>query len=121
MDRTQGPDELRRPAPGSACLRRRPRGQAALLRRTTHGEARHHRLGTDQLPLRRLDRGCAPQARVRPVLREELHAFSRPADPAADAPRGAVAGGRTLMDAIWPVLLQVLYLLCAGSALALAG
>ena len=53
LERAQGRDELRRPASRAAAIRRRPRGAAALLCRAPHGEARHHRLGADQLSLRR--------------------------------------------------------------------
>ena len=84
----------------------RPRGQAALLRRAAHGEAGHHRLGADQLSLWRQRRGCAAQARIRSLLRQELHAFPRPADPAPDAARGAVARGRavSVQAAFWLAL-----------------
>src|SRR5690606_1440057 len=99
---------------------------AALLRRAPHGETGHHRLGADQLSLRRLDRRRASQARIRPLLRQELYAFSRPPYPAADAAGGNLAGGCAMtgappMSALWPVVVQLVYVLCAGAALALGG
>ena len=64
LERAEGRDELRRPAPRTPAVRRRSRTAAALLCRAPHGEAGHHRLGADQLSLWRLDRGCAPEARI---------------------------------------------------------
>src|SRR5690606_9570280 len=65
--------------------------------RAPHGEAGHHRLGADQLSLWRVDRGCAAEARIRPLLRQELFALPRPPHPAPDDPRRAVARGRAVM------------------------
>src|SRR5690606_15038333 len=62
-----------------------------------YGEAGDHRLGADQLSLRRLDRGCAAQARIRSLLCEELLALPRSADPAPDPARRALAGGRAMI------------------------
>src|SRR3546814_10821893 len=64
--------------------------------RAPHGEAGDHRLGADQLSLWRLDRGFAAEARIRPLLRQELFALPRSVDPAPDDPGRAVARGRAV-------------------------
>src|SRR5690606_14330842 len=121
LDGAQGRDELRRPPSRGARLRRGPRGEAAVLCRASHGQAGHYRLGSDQLPLRCLDRGCAAQAGVRSLLRQELHALPRPADPAADAEGHPLAGGSAMIGALGSFTVQLGYLLCAAFALALSG
>src|SRR3546814_13778786 len=75
VERAQGRDELRRPAPRTAAVRRGSRNPAAVLCRAPHGEAGDHRLGADQLSLWRLDRGFAAEARIRSLLRQELFAL----------------------------------------------
>src|SRR6185436_2017652 len=78
-------------------VRRRPRGAAALLCRAARGEAGHHRLGADQLPLRRVRGRRPPEARIRPLLRQELHPLPRPPNPPPDGAGGAVPGGRAMI------------------------
>src|SRR5690606_3904465 len=94
---------------------------ATVLCRAAHGEAGHHRLGADQLSLRRLDRGCPAQAGVRSLLREELHALSRSADPASDPARDPVAGRGAVMAALWALFAHLIFLCCAGVSLAAGG
>src|SRR5262249_43568568 len=76
----------------------------SLLLAAQGGEARHHRLGADPLSLRRIGRGRAQQARVRPVLREERHSVPRPGDHlphrAPRAPRARGAMTMTLPEAL---------------------
>ena len=40
---------------------------------------------------------CAREARIRSLLRQELHALPRPPDPAPDGARGDLAGGRAMI------------------------
>src|SRR3569623_3807367 len=96
----EGRNELRRSAPRTPAIRRGFGTTAQLLRRAAHGEARYHRLGAEQLSLRRGDRGQPAEARIRPLLRQELFAVPRLADHPPDDPRRAVAGRRALVR--WP-------------------
>ncbi len=66
------------------------------LSRAQLGQAGDHRLGAGQLSIRRLDRGCAREACVRPLLREEPQPSARSADPGLDRAGDPVPGRRAL-------------------------
>ncbi len=89
-------NELRRPAPRAARVRRAPRAEDSLLPRAPHREARHHRLGPALLPVRLHREGRAREAPVRPLLRQEPQPDLRPRHPRADGRGGAVGKGRSV-------------------------
>src|SRR3954471_24088672 len=78
-------------------------------------------MGPGAFGLRRLDRGCTPQAPIRPLLREEPLAGARPARPDRDRQRGRLPRRAMTMTALASVArnLRALFVLaCAGAALA---